>query len=310
MNSNYIYIRNGFGNRIFDIIIGFYIKNVTKKDFCGILKSSHHKSDDIFNIFPLLKNKFCMIKKKKFKKMDLKRGIKRYNCTNKYKSIKDFSLKEDVLINKNYKCYKYVFKLYNKLPSSVQNYFKINENMIDLKVKSLVENNKYCAFHIRYGDKLKMSIDKESQFNFLIYNPKYYIRMINIFLKKGIKKIFILTDDSIIVNKFILEPFKNNKQVELLDINWINSFYVLKNCDFLVLSLSTFSMLAALFNKNLKEAYIIERPKKLISKKYIISPEEDIINETDWIKFNKRKYILNYDVKLMKKMLEYKLNNV
>ena len=39
-------------------------------------------------------------------------------------------------------------------------------------------------------------------------------------------------------------------------------------------------MLAALFNKNLKEAYIIERPKKLISKKYIISPEEDIINET------------------------------
>ena len=44
-----------------------------------------------------------------------------------------------------------------------------------LKVKSLVENNKYCAFHIRYGDKLKMSIDKESQFNFLIYNPKYYI---------------------------------------------------------------------------------------------------------------------------------------
>ena len=294
---NYIYIRNGFGNKIFDIIIGLYIKFKTKKKLCGIFSTSHHKSDNIFDIFPLLKNKFFILYKNKLK------NIKIFNCNKDYNMIKNFNTNEDVLINDNFNCYRHVFKLYNELPIEMKKYFKINKTLINLNIKNLVKNNKnYCAIHIRYRDKLKISMNKNTQYDYLIYNPKYYIKMINIFLKKNIK-IYVLTDDPIIVNKFILNEFKNNQNVELLDVDWINSFYVLKNSSYLVLSLSTFSMLAALFNKNLKRVYVIERPNEI---KYTEMPEEHILKDVNWIKFKKKKYILNYDIKLMKKMQQYK----
>ena len=86
-------------------------------------------------------------------------------------------------------CYKYLFRIYNELPKDFKECFKINENIIDKNIKKKVNDKDFCAIHIRYGDKLKLSIDKEKniQFKFLIYTPKYYIKMINIFLKK-IKK--------------------------------------------------------------------------------------------------------------------------
>jgi hypothetical protein len=68
--------------------------------------------------------------------------------------------------------------------------------------------------------------------------------------------------------------------------------------------MSTFSFMATLLNKRLKKVYIVVRPDypKLSNKR----PEEDIIQHTNWIKFNNKKYILNYDKKLMKTMIEYK----
>ena len=71
------------------------------------------------------------------------------------------------------------------------------------------------------------------------------------------------------------------------------------------MSLSTFSMFAAFINKNLKKAYIIIRPKD-ISSQYNDLLEEKVIEDTNWIKFEKKKYILNYDLQLMKEMQQYK----
>lgn len=203
-------------------------------------------------------------------------------------------------------CYKYLFRIYNELPKDFKECFKINENIIDKNIKKKVNDKDFCAIHIRYGDKLKLSIDKEKniQFKFLIYTPKYYIKMINIFLKKN-KKVYILADDPIIIKKYILNDFINNKNVELIDTDWINSFYILYKCTFLVMSLSTFSMFAAFINKNLKKAYIIIRPKD-ISSQYNDLLEEKVIEDTNWIKFEKKKYILNYDLQLMKEMQQYK----
>ena len=67
-------------------------------------------------------------------------------------------------------CYKYVFRLYNELPKDLKEFFKINENIIDKNIKKKVNNKEFCAIHIRYGDKLRLSIDKKQniQYKFLI----------------------------------------------------------------------------------------------------------------------------------------------
>ena len=54
--------------------------------------------------------------------------------------------------------------------------------------------------------------------------------MIKKFIKQK-KKVYVLTDDTVIVNKFIIDKFGDNKNVELLDLNWKDSFYVLSNCN-------------------------------------------------------------------------------
>ena len=51
-NSYNILLRGGFGNRIFDVIVGLYIKEKKNVKINAIFKKSAHDSDDIFTIFP------------------------------------------------------------------------------------------------------------------------------------------------------------------------------------------------------------------------------------------------------------------
>ena len=54
-NYNYIILRNGFGNRMFDVIIALYVYYKTKKKLCGIIRHTKHNSENIFDLFPFLK---------------------------------------------------------------------------------------------------------------------------------------------------------------------------------------------------------------------------------------------------------------
>ena len=137
-----------------------------------------------------------------------------------------------------------------------------------------------------------------------MYTPDYYINMIiSLLKKKNNKKIYILTDDIKIVTNFIMKKIKSNNVI-LLDIPFFESFYILSKARYIVLSISSFSILATLINKKLKTAYYLERPSDI--SKYAIG-EENIIKNNDKIKIiDNKKYILNYNFKLMLKMIKSK----
>merc|ERR1711976_718511 len=121
----------------------------------GIINHTQHNSENIFDLFPFLKKKFDVIN---IDKINID-NLKNLDCT-KFEFIKNYNKLDNVIINKNWICYKYVFRIYNELPKDLKECFKINEN---------VNDKDFCAIHIRYGDKLKLSIDKEKniQFKFL-----------------------------------------------------------------------------------------------------------------------------------------------
>ena len=159
--------------------------------------------------------------------------------------------------------------------------------------------------HIRYGDKLNISHksyyknDQDNIFKHLIYKPEYYIKMIKK-LKKYNKKIFIISDDNIIVKKFILSKINYNN-VHLLDISFLDSFYLLTKAKYIILSISTFSFLGMLINLNLKKAFYLKRQKELNNN---MTPEEMHFNSNKIKIYENKKYILNYDKKLMFNMIK------
>ena len=125
--------------------------------------------------------------------------------------------------------------------------------------------------------------------------------MIKILLKST-NTIYIITDSFNIVNKFIYSYFNNNKNIILLDIDWINSFYLLLNASYVVMSSnSTFSYAAGFFNDK-ATYYLLEKKKNIFrvtQEEYAISPKWNII------KYNE-KYVLNFNqnkIKLFKKYL-------
>lgn len=167
--------------------------------------------------------------------------------------------------------------------------------------------NPYAIIHIRYGDKLytelKQNIKNKEKFDyFLLYKPEYYIDMIHKFLKKDINiPVIIITDSPTLVKECIMPKFIGNKNVNFLNIDSIAGFYLLCHASHIVMSCSTFSMAASYFNEKAKCDIVIYHEDK--TKETL--PEEDAI-APNWQISKERKYILNYDDKLISDMLKIK----
>lgn len=300
-------IDGGFGNKIFDLLVLLYLQYINSGKIYIVIKKSNHElihDKSIFEIFNKLKNEFIIVDNlKEINKMEKKVDIDKrliFKCLD-INSINDFHIDEKyqfIFVSKITRCYKYIYDIYNKLP--YKNLFSINENIISKNILEITKQ-KYMIIHIRYGDKLLGAFKGDNKW--IIYSPQFYKYIINKFLKKKIK-IYIITDDINIVQKFILND-KINDNIKILDIPWWEAFYCLTKSRYTVLSISTFSFMGTFLNINLKKAYIVLRPNdpKFINDKI---PEEDIIQYTNWKKYNDNKYILNYDKKLMKSMLDYK----
>jgi hypothetical protein len=294
----------GFGNKIFDLLIGLYLQYINGRELYWYPVASHHdKPSDpaIFDIFPKLKKHYKLISNKEELESFYKYKNYQLFCSD-IKKMGDFKLNIDAEViyisKKLFKCYQFVYEIYQNLPEEIKNIFTINETIISDKIREIGNKEKYVTVHIRYGDKLNISVNDQTQFQFLVYTPKFYRKMIKKFLKKKCK-IYIVTDDENIVKKYIVDKI-NNDDVKILSIPWWESFYILTKSRYNILSLSTFSFLASLINKKLKKAYVVTRPNDI---KFTGIPEEKIIENTEWVKLNKKEYILNYRQKLIKNMV-------
>lgn len=300
MEKIIVKIRNGFGNKIFNLIIGLYLKKVNGGElYLWIEKSSHENNTDptIADFFPKLNNYYNVIASKDELSSYYNSEHLKFKCF-KVKNIDGFKLniKEKIILLFDCSfCYKFTYEIFNLLDDEIKNKFSINKKLIAKDILD-ISKQKYACIHIRYGDKLHLSINM-NQFYYLLYTPKFYKYIINKLLKKNIN-IYIITDDIKIVNKYILNDI-NTQNIHLLNTNWWDSFYVLANARHCVLSISTFSFLACMINKHLRLAYVVVRPKDI--QKYSTS-EEIIIYNTPWYKKDNKRFILNYDMDLMKKM--------
>lgn len=297
----------GFGNKMFNIIIGLYIAYINGyKDIRTYIRKSYHdKNTDptIFEIFPDLLNFYKITDNNE---MDELNKLKNYQLEPKnISSITQLKLNVDadvVFISTSIsKLYKFIYEMYHHLPQNMKDAFRINEDLISNDIIEKANDDKYATIHIRYGDKLNISLEKNNQFRFLIYTPLYYRKMIKKLLLNKYK-IYIVTDDNDIVNKYIIKKI-NNPNIQILNISWWESFYLISKSHKNILSTSTFSFLATIINKHNPKAKIVIRPDDI--KQWKI-PEENIIDKTNWTKINNKKYILNYNRRLIKKMLKFR----
>ena len=170
-----------------------------------------------------------------------------------------------------------------------------------------IQKSKYAIIHIRYGDKLEIAyrdINKMTRDQFLIYTPQFYIDMINniLMMDKNIT-IYIITDSTNIINHFIINNnFNTMKNIHLLNINWLNSFYLFYKASYIVLSCSTFSMAGAYFNPNSKCYIVLYRDTDTYKarEEFSISPNMIIFKDKKY-----RKYILNYNKTLLFEIYNY-----
>lgn len=302
----YIPLDEGFGNKIFNLIIALYIKYINNVNIYSIIKKHHYhdkKNDHIItDIYPDLIKYLNILNSNrelynKFKKDDTN-IIYCYQLSN----LNNFKLKLTkpltILNNISY-CYSNIYDMYNALPSHYKEIFKINKDLLDTNIINIT-NEKYIAVHIRYGDKIIYNLISKGiyKFKYLLYTPEYYIKMIKYLIKIHEMKVYILTDDIRVVNMFVMNKI-NNENVILLDLPFLESFYILTKANYILLNPSTFSLLATLFNVNFKKAYYLERPEDI----NITSPEEKLPYKNSKIEILRdKKYILNYNIDLMKNL--------
>jgi hypothetical protein len=304
----YIYSNNGFGNKVFSLICAIYLYNYYdgKCDINYIIAKSIHEdaSDiDVQDIFPRSSHKIKYI----FTTPEyFKESIKRLKMGNLF-SLNDIYRfpKYNYLPNHFYvrTLYNLTYKMYNTFKKEDKEIFNINPKLItDTRVFDIIKND-YSIVHIRYGDKIsiiKNYLDTPKFDYFLLNTPRYYIDMIKMLLKKS-NKIVILSDSFELVNEFIIKNNFENNNIILLDTHWLNSFYLFYYASNIIMSSSTFSMAGCYFNKNNADCYLNLYHDNM--DKHII-PEESAISPK-WKIIHNKKYILNYNIPLLKKLLNY-----
>lgn len=190
--------------------------------------------------------------------------------------IRDSITEDDIFNNKNDK--KILIKLmlpYNILDSNPSIYYSCLPHLKSIKKNiNIYNNNKLnIAIHIRRGD-----VINEPD------NPRYipidfYIDKINIIQSTYPDSIIYILTEITENNKNEFDIFKENSNIMLLnDIDTISTFEYFCNADVLIISRSTFSYLAGIYNT--KSVYYNDGfwHAKLPNWKNIETLHEDLIN--------------------------------
>ncbi len=303
----------GFGNKIFDCIIGMYLKiNFGYTIYYVDTISSHTKKNDpsIYEVFEKLKKEFKFITDNEGDYIKYFLDYKLFNPQiQKLSQLNNYFSNNNQIRLRTTSIYNLVFDMYNSFDKKTKEIFEINTNLISPEIKSYAKTT-YATIHIRYGDKLKLAIkknyDDKNFITFPIYTPEYYYEQIKI-IKKLNLPIVILTDSFDIIKHFLLEKYKLDSDPDIFmpNIPFIDSFYLLLYSSYIVMSHSTFSYSAYLLSKdNFKN-----KPRVYtfctVNEFFTIYKPADLYIQKEWKVYNDKKYILNFNQDLVKKMYEF-----
>lgn len=313
-----IQIYTGFGNKVFDCIIGIYLKINFGYHICYVdTKGPHTKSTDysIAEIFPKITDEFEIINDDQG---DYIKNIKNCVFFNKnidsIKNLKKYFV-EDMIRVQTTLLYKFVYEMFESFDEQTRKIFIINEKLINNDIISY-SNSNYATIHIRYGDKLWLGLKKNNDssnkfMSFPMFTPEYYYEQIKILKKKNIP-IVILTDSPKVIKHFLLEKYEidNDPNIFLPDIPFLDSFYLMLKSNYNVLSHSTFSYSAYILGKynydNKKVRVYTFCTSDEFTTKY--NPY-DLFLSDDWIIYKDSKYILNFNQKLIMEMYNFNRKN-
>jgi hypothetical protein len=308
-----LFIYSGFGNKVFDLIIGIYLKiNYGYTIYYVDTETIHTKKNDpnIIDIFPNLKKEVKFISPNEG---DYIKYLLEYEKTtiqtDKLKNL-SLELKKNQIILIPFKLYELVFQMYDSFTPEIKKLFEINQNLINPEILSYSKTS-YATIHIRYGDKLHAGLkrnkyDDNKFIKYPIYTPEFYYEQIKIIKKLGLP-IVILTDSYKTVKHFILEKYNlvSDSDIFMPDVPFIDSFYLLLYSKYFVMSHSTFSYLAYIFSKdyfkNKSRIYAFCTTDEF----FTIYKPADLFIQKDWTIYNNKKYILNFNQELVKKMYEF-----
>ncbi len=311
-----LFIYSGFGNKVFDLIIGIYLKiNFGYTIYYVDTKTAHTKKGDpdIPDIFPNLKKEVNFISSNQG---DYIKYLLEYEDTNiQTDTLENLSsqIKKNQIILIPFKLYQMVFQMYESFTPEIKKLFEINQKIINPEILSYSKTS-YATIHIRYGDKLyagiKYNNDENKFVNYPIYTPEYYYEQIKIIKKLGLP-IIILTDSYKTVKHFIIDKYnlESDPNIFIPDIPFIDSFYLLLYSKYFVMSPSTFSYLAYIFSKDYFKNKSRIYTFCTIDEFYTKYKPFDFFIQKEWTIYKDKKYILNFNQELIKKMYEFDIKN-
>ena len=302
-----INLNTGFGNKVNDVFISLFIKDKYGYDVYFVLnQSKHNKLNDpkVSEVFPLLKNEIHFIKNDNLNKykvqIELQPDLKELPNLLNYNTIS---------LN-TWKLYPSIQYIYKNISHKYNNLFSFNMSIIkNNSFKNYILNDTYGVIHIRYGDKLRYGCKSLSKniYQYLLNTPEYYYQQIN-YLKSinSDMPIFILTDSFPLVKKFIIEHYhlENDKKIIFTDIPFVYSYFLLLNTSYFVLSNSTFAYTAYMLSTKYKLAIFSSLPLNECKRIGVSDPFILDSNKKNIMIYDK-KYILNYNQKLLYKMYNY-----
>ncbi len=263
MNYVMTYIKAGLGNKVYMTLnMVYFFLELRKlnpsytKIYFGIAISHHEKGkgeiDDFRNIFPnvltydwleyIEDDEFDRLKKDcifvKQNNMDLKKVSK---------------INTPLWIRANYNMSGIPTKKYFPL---FREMFSVNPKLLDFEYPYDYEKDIFV--HIRYGDKVK--IVREGGMNILLMTPQFYQDALKLIKSKTNGKVYIFTDSPEIVREKIFPKkiFPDENIIITSEPSYV-VFHLTKMFKHVIITDSSLTQTAALFNEN---------PKELISFSY------------------------------------------
>ena len=309
----YIVDRGGFGNKVFDIICGLFLHDLYGgrcEINCVLYRSQHEKSTDpsIEEIFPQVRAKI------RFVHDDVDYDILAPRETPSrwegVKSLADIPAYESLgSVTRASGMFNLAYQMFSQLGSAGRGMFEIRATALTKRslVTKITARSDYSVVHIRYGDKLWM-VAKTPQSHFLVYTPQYYADMISSIRRSErspAHRVYIVTDSALVVREFILDRFySGDPAVQILDLRWLDAFYVLSRARNIVMSCSTFCFAAAYLGGGRARSLL------LLDEKSTEGPPlwkreplpEEAATDPAWEVITDERYLLNNDVPLAKAM--------